>query len=160
MKPKPGFDPDFPANSQRWCWPGRSIGLFMILVVVSGLAWAVRAEHSPRPARLVPIRFVRNDMVLGGPGQAPPAGTFVRQADQPFVLIAPLEIDQEMVVPALAGIDEAMVFHPDTGNVVPVRRDSPPAPMPIVPGDQPLPLPNGLSSPPAAPLPPMPAQPR
>jgi hypothetical protein len=63
-------------------------------------------------------------------------------------------------VPALAEIDEAMVFHPETSGLLPLLTSPPLAPMGTTPGQQPNPLPNGSSPPPGAPPFPIPAQPR
>ena len=104
----------------------------------------------------VPLRFSRLASVIGGPGQRPPAETFVMQPDEPFVLRAPVGIDQEMVLPAPADIDEAMVFPLKTSGLPQAMPLPPLAPRPTVPGRQPIPIPNGSTSPPGAPLSPMP----
>jgi hypothetical protein len=163
MKPKPCIDPDFHANSRRWYWPVRSIGQLMIVVALSAVALALMAGRAPRqvPRKRVFPRFSRNATVFQRPGQGPQARVLVERPRDPFVMVAPAGIDREMIVPAPAEIDEAMVFHPKTGDQPQVLTAPPLNPVVVPePGQEPIPVPHGSSPHEGAPPLPGPAQPR
>ncbi len=157
MKLKPGFDDELQLKGQRWAWPVRSIGRLMIVVAVCGAALSVMAgmgQHI-RNVRYFPARAQR-------PIQAPQTNVLVAQPRDPFVVVAAAEIDAKMVVAAPAGIDEAMVFNPYTGE----RQSAQAAPalgsplMPF-PGTQPGQVPEHYYfAPHGLPQWPAPAQPR
>jgi hypothetical protein len=110
MKLKPGFDNELQPKAQRRSWPVRSIGRLMVVVAVCGSAWSVMAgtgKHKPN-VRFFPARVQR-------PVQAPQIRALGAQPRDPFVVVAGAEIDAKMVVPAPAGLDEAMVFNPYAG---------------------------------------------
>jgi len=162
MKSKPRFDADFDANSRRWYWSAHSIGRLAIVMVFFGLtaaAMAARATRQVSSSRAHP-RISRNATVVQRPGQGPQARAFVVQPREPFVILAPAGIDPEMVVPAPAEIDEAMVFHPETGGQPRVLA-TPQVPR-VVPGPRlkPSPVPDRSSPTERAPRLPAPAQPR
>lgn len=111
MKLKSGFDDEFQPKGQQWPWPVRSIGRLMIVVAACGAVLSVMAgtgKHK-RNARYFPARVQR-------PVQGPQVKALVAQPRDPFVVVAAAEIDAKMVLPAPAGIDEAMVFNPYTGE--------------------------------------------
>jgi hypothetical protein len=133
MKRKPGFDDEFHPKGQRWSWPVRSIGRLMIVVAVCGAALSVMVgmgKHK-RNARYFPTRVQRRL-------QAPQVETLGAQPRDPFVVVAAAEIDAQMVVPAPAGIDEAMVFNPYTrARSSGVDAPAPGSPMIPLPGNPP-----------------------
>jgi hypothetical protein len=110
MKLKPDFDDEFQPKGQPWSWPVRSIARLLVVVAVCGSAWSVTAgtrKHKPN-VRYFPARVQR-------PAQAPQVKGVGAEPRDPFVVVAAAEIDAKMVVPAPAGLDEAMVFNPYTG---------------------------------------------
>jgi hypothetical protein len=116
MKLTPEFDPELPSKARRWSWPIRSIGHLMIVIALSGLVLSVVPLKSRRPA---PPAFRRtrvpgNRTVVQGsvPGLPQPQ----RPELDRFVIIAPAEIDPEMVVRADPDLDAEMVFNPDSGR--------------------------------------------
>ena len=157
MKLKPGFDDDFGPKAQPWVWPVRSIGRLLIVVAVCGAALSVMAGtgKQKRNVRHFPARLQR-------PVPAPQTKALVARARDPFVVVAASEIDAKMVVAAPAGIDEAMVFNPHTGQ----RQSAQVAPGPgsslmPLPGTQPGDVPEYYYfAPRLAPQLPAPAQPR
>jgi hypothetical protein len=152
MRPKPDFDPEFPAHSRRWYWPIRSIGQLMIVIALSGLVLSVvplRSRPAP-PVRTRP-RFSRNPIVIQGPVWGLQA-----RGEQPrdrFVVIAPREIDPGMVVYARPDLDEGMVFSPYANRpVAPAARI--PGLGPALPSERPGPTPDQFSPSRLAPQPP------
>jgi hypothetical protein len=156
MKLKPGFDHEFQPKRQRWTGPVRSIGRLMIVVAVCSTALSVMAgtgKHK-KNVRYFPARVRR-------PVQAPQTNALVAQPRDPFVVVPATEIDAKMVVAAPAGIDDAMVFNPYTGE----RQSAQGAPaagsplMPLYPGE-PVQVPENVWPPQLLPQLPAPAQPR
>jgi hypothetical protein len=116
MKPKADFDPMYGANWRRGYWPIRSIGSLMIVVALSGLmlrAWLIPPRR-PGPAARGAAAMLAVPVVVQGSVQAPRAG--VGRPPDRFVIVAPSEIDPEMVVRARDDIDPEMVFNPETGR--------------------------------------------
>jgi len=163
MKPEVCFDPDFHANSRRWYWSARPIGPLAMVVACFGLTLAAMAERTTRlvPSGRAQRGFPRIATAVQRQGQGTQARAVVGQPREPFVILAPTGIDPEMVVPAPADMDEAMVFDPETGGQPQVLTAPPLAPR-VVPGPRlkPSPVPNRSSPPRIAPRLPAPAQPR
>ncbi len=157
MKLKPGFDDEFQPKGHRWAWPVRSIVRLMFVVAVCGTALSVMVGmgKGKRNVRRFPARVQRTV-------QAPRINGLVIQPHDPFVVVAPADIDPKMVVTAPAGIDEAMVFNPYTRE----RQSAQGAPAPgsslmPFPGTQPGQVPEYYYSVPRGlPESPVPAQPR
>ena len=79
------------------------------------------------------------------PVQAPQINALAAQPRDPFVVVAAAEIDAEMVVPAPAGIDEAMVFNPYTGERQSAQAaPAPGSPLMPFPGTQPGQVPDSI----------------
>ena len=108
MKLKPGFDDEFQPKGQRCSRPvrvdrlvdDRGGRLRRRLVGHGGNGEAQEESHA------LHFRGVQR------PVQVPQVKAPAAQPRDPFVVVAAAEIDAKMVVPAPAGIDEAMVFNP------------------------------------------------
>jgi len=110
MKLDLDFDDAFLCKARKRPWPVRLIVLLLTLAVTCGVACSLLADVrkqkqsarpvAPRVPPLVTIRPLYGDLAQPG---------------DPFVIMAPAEIDPRMVVPAPAG-DEAMVFNPENGG--------------------------------------------
>ena len=108
MKLRPGFDDELQPKRRAWCLAGpfdRPID------DRGGRLWADLGRHGGNGEAQrgtyvrLPRRFQHDPAV---PQVKAPAA----QPRDPFVVVAAAEIDAKMVVPAPAGIDEAMVFNP------------------------------------------------
>ena len=120
MKPKSESDPELPSNLRRWYWRIRSIGQLMIVIALSGLVLSIVPPRTRGAVRgSLNIKTVRGQpAVIPGPIGRLQAGA--RPSRDRFVIVAPAEIDPEMVVRADPDLDAEMVFNPETG-----RRGSP-----------------------------------
>ena len=166
MKPKPDLDPDFAADSRWWSVWVRAIGLRTLVIalagsILCGLTLACRVSAMAGDAVAQTNGRV---VVLQKPGQAPRAKALTRSPRDRFVVMARANIDPEMIVPAPAGIDEAMVFTEDEGRLVrwTVVAPRPGVPAVAVPGYLPIPQPRTGDPPPPEYFPrlPAPSQPR
>jgi hypothetical protein len=151
MKPKPSFDPDFDGNPHRRFSPVRSIVLLLIFVALSGVAWAVCPTRTPQQPWRVPPGLCRDGGIPQLPGQAPQWMAPLGRWRDPFVLMAPAEIDPKMIVPAPADVDQAMAIRPETLGGGPKRMA--PAVGATIPatGLRPIPRPYGWHPPDVAP---------
>jgi hypothetical protein len=142
MKHKADFDPMYGVNWRRGYWPIRSIGSLMIVVALSGLmlrAWLIPPGRPGAAARrAAPMRSV--PVVVQGPVQTPRTG--VGPPPDRFVIVAPAEIDPEMVVRARDDIDPEMVFNPDTRRRGSTAIGQAPAVIWSLPGPVPVPAPG------------------
>jgi hypothetical protein len=156
MKLKPGFDDEFQPKPQRWAWPVRSIGRMMIVVAVCGACLSVMVGMGKHKRN---VRYFRARVQR--PILAPQAQALAVQPRDPFVVVASAEIDAMMVVPAPAGIDEAMVFNPYTRErQAALAAPAPGSPLMPDPETQPGQLPDDYFAPRGLPQWPAPAQPR
>jgi hypothetical protein len=143
MKPKSGFDPEFAAESRPRPWSIRLTGLLMILVIVLGLALVNISIRRPRPllhGRAGPY-FLPTLALTEQPGQVVLTSRLLAQESEHFVIMAPPEIDPEMVVPAPSEIDQAMVITPSSGQAPQVLTVPPLAPEAVAP-ENPWSVPN------------------
>jgi hypothetical protein len=143
MKPDPDFDPKCRVKTwRRGYWPIRSIGSLMIVVALSGLmlrALPIAPKRPGPPAwRVAPRAAV--PVLVQGPVQTPPAAV-ARPPDR-FVIVAPAEIDPEMVLRAREDIDPEMVFNPDAGRRGPIPTAPVPGVNPYLPVPVPAPAPG------------------
>jgi hypothetical protein len=139
MTLKPGFDDEFQPKGRERSWLVRLIGYMMIVLATCGVAISIAAgPDKPKRRSQVALPAVRR------PIQNPQVKPGPVQPQDPFVVVAAVEIDAKMVVAAPVGIDEAMVFDPETrgrkpaageavpdrmpGNVVPPRSTAPAQP--------------------------------
>jgi hypothetical protein len=132
MNSKTNFDPELPTKLRRCYRSVRSIGHLMIVVAVSGLLLSVLPAGSRRHRA---ARVPRNVALIPRPGESLQAKALPEQTRDPFVIMAPAEIDPKMVKLAPAGIDEEMVVNPYSRGGQSPRRQSPP-------GNRPAPLPG------------------
>ena len=129
MNLKHGFDDEFRPKVHKSGSPVRSIGLLLIGLATCGTAVTVmggvgkrneqRRFPVPQTQRPVKIRQIKGPLV---------------QPRDAFMVVAPADIDPKMVVAAPPGIDEAMVFNPES-------RDQTVAPSGTAPGRLLVPLP-------------------
>jgi hypothetical protein len=154
MKPSPDldFDDELQPKGERRLRRLRSIGRLIAVVAVCCLAVAVIAGMG---------KHKRHGRYVTAKTRAPipqlQAKAVMAQPRDPFVITAAADIDAKMVIPAPAGIDEAMVFNPYTGK----RQQGQGAPVPgnpleSVPADPQGEVPEGYLPPQR----PVPAQPR
>lgn len=135
MKPKADFEPEFWTHASRPRRPAFWAAAALVALGLSGLV--LRA--GPIPARapaVVPVLVARipAGRIIGRPSVVNPAVPSAQPTD-PFVIVAPAEIDPKMVVRARPDIDPEMVVHPES-----LRHGT----IPIVPGPGPvLPAPGG-----------------
>jgi hypothetical protein len=152
MTLKPGFDDEFQPKVPKRFWLVRLIGWMMIMSATCGVAISIAAgPGKPKRRSQVALPAVRR------PIQNPQVKSGSVQPQDPFVVIAAKEIDAKMVVAAPVGIDEAMVFDPESRNrqraqgaAAPERFLNP------LPGNQPGRMPGNLVPPQST----APAQPR
>src|SRR4051812_46239258 len=149
MKPKPSPEPELMliwnrsrsrTRRRRWYRLPQSIAELMVVVAISGVGMAVVTEGSRRLNKGVTTRtpFIMpvQRSVLPIPNPQPP---------DPFVIPAMPGIDDAMVKQVPMGIDDGMIF-PRPSPILPAGPGAvPSAPSPITPGNpqplQPRPLP-------------------
>jgi hypothetical protein len=109
MKLKPDFDDEFQPKGQMRSWPVHPIGWLLVVAAACAIVCSVTAgmEKRRKSSRYFYPRVKR-------PVQVPQVNAGLPQPRDPFVVMATAEIDAKMVVAAPAGIDEAMVFNPDS----------------------------------------------
>jgi hypothetical protein len=112
MKPKRDFDPMFPTNRRPWYRPLRWIAAVLFVTALGGLT--LRAGPIPKRHPTSPV--------LQG---APNAQSRVLPPRDPFVIVAPAELDAAMVIRPRDDIDARMVINPHTH-----RRGATPGSMP------------------------------
>jgi hypothetical protein len=133
MKREPVFVPKCSAAPRRWSWRIRSIGQLMIVIAVIGLVLAALPRKSRPPAPLalrltpVPGKLAFSQVPV------PDVSAQPRTPRDPFVRIAPAEIDPGMVVRADPDLDAAMVFNPDAGRPESWPADRVPGVAPVEP---------------------------
>ncbi len=120
MKQKPHLDLDFGANG-RYFPRIRLFGLRLIAIassgaIVCGLTLACRMRAVAEA--VVPPQNVRVAFVGLKQRQAPPRADLAWSGLDPFVIMARVDLDAEMVVAAPSAIDEAMVHHYQEGQIV------------------------------------------
>jgi hypothetical protein len=144
MKTKKDFDPMFHAERRRGSRRIGRIGALTIVAAMSGMG--LRAGPIP-PRRVGPSSVRIAPMPTGsrafqGPARSPEGG--VMPSRDPFMIVAPADLDPRMVVRAREDLDVEMVVNPETwrrGSMVTepapaVVRYSPrpvPAPAPVDP---------------------------
>jgi hypothetical protein len=151
MTLKPGFDDEFQPKGRERSWLVRLIGWMMIVLATCGVAISVVAgPGKPKRRSQVALPAVRRRV------QNPQVKSGSVQPQDPFVVVA-AEIDAKMVVAAPVGIDEAMVFDPESHNRQQAQgADGPEWFLSPLPGNQPGRMPGNLVSPQST----APAQPR
>jgi hypothetical protein len=137
MNPKLDFDPMFRTGRRPWFRPLRWIGAVLIVAALGGLT--LRAGPIPKRRPTSPV--------LQG---APNAQSRVLPPRDPFVIVAPAELDAAMVIRPRDDLDARMVINPTTR-----RRGSAPAPSPA-PGS----MPEGYRPVPSSPRTPATTRPR
>jgi hypothetical protein len=152
MTLKPGFDDEFQPKGRERSWLVRLIGYIMIVLATCGVAISIAAgPDKPKRRSRVALPAVRR------PIQNPQVKPGPVQPQDPFVVVAAEEIDAKMVVAAPVGIDEAMVFDPETRGRQPAAGAAVPDRFLIpLPGNQPGRMPGNV----VPPLSTAPAQPR
>jgi hypothetical protein len=149
---KPGFDDEFQPKASNRSWLVRLIGWMMIMLATCGVAISV-AAGTGKAKRRSKVGLP----VLRRPIQSPQVKSGLVQPRDPFVVVAGAEIDAKMVVAAPVGIDEAMVFNPETRGWQPAAGAAAPDRFLIpLPGNQPDRMPGSLVPPGST----APAQPR
>lgn len=126
MKSKTEFDPDFQADARRGPRPVRWIVATAIVLALGAEALRAGPIVQRRPGPWPPVQ---------GRIRIPQMGTPPRD---PFVIVAPAEIDPEMVVRAREDIDPEMVFNPETRR----RGSAPGGRAPIIVAPVPAPVPG------------------
>ena len=145
MRPKPHLDPEFAScpKTRRWFALPRSLGRWMTLIALVGVALAAYREQSrpgPLPPTFRPVAFQ--------PPRVVPR-TWLHRPQDPSVIVARPGIDEAMIHTARQGIDDAMIVNPGraaripvlivpkqgAGGPVPVPPDSP-QPQPWTPGSR------------------------
>ncbi len=112
MKPKLDFDPMLRTNRQPWYRPLRWIGAVLIVAALGALT--LRAGPIPKRRPVSPV--------LQG---APSTQSRVLPPRDPFVIVAPAELDAAMVIRPRDDLDARMVINPSTR-----RRGSAPGSIP------------------------------
>lgn len=133
MKPRPCFDPMFPADQRRWCCPLLWVAAAIVATAVSGLpSLAGPTPRQRRVAPLVPVAApIPGGWIAAQGGGAIPQVEIAQPRDR-FVIAAPAEIDPSMVLRARDDIDPKMVFNPDARQ--PVSTPNGRAPIIVSPG--------------------------
>jgi hypothetical protein len=125
MKPKLDFDPMFRTNRRPWYRPLRWIGAVLIVATLGALT--LRAGPIPKRRPVSPV--LQGAAIPGrsfvAQGAVPNTQVRVVTPHDPFVIVAPAELDAAMVIRPRDDLDARMVINPSTR-----RRGSAPGSMP------------------------------